>query len=67
MEWHPICTSRTFVKDGKRFFHYVMGHGADWDIEVTEVSAEEEAKGIATRMKKMVRKGKVKSSITSFD
>jgi hypothetical protein len=28
------CTSQTFVKNGKRYIHIVMGHGCEWDVEV---------------------------------
>ena len=38
-----VCTSETSVKeDGKRYFHYVMGHGNEWDVEVQEIQERQE-------------------------
>ena len=28
------CTWQTVIRDGKRQYHYVMGHGCDWYVDL---------------------------------
>ena len=32
-----VCTSKSYEKDGKRYYHYVMGHGCTKEIELEEI------------------------------
>jgi len=29
-----VFECETFIKEDKRYYHFVMGHGNEWDIEV---------------------------------
>jgi hypothetical protein len=31
-----VCSSQTYIKDDKRYYRYVMGHGCEWDIELSD-------------------------------
>lgn len=39
-----VCTSETFEKEGQRYYNYVMGHGARWDVLVTKVVSSDSVK-----------------------
>ena len=33
-ELFEVCTSETEIQDGERVYHYVRGHGEEWDLPV---------------------------------